>query len=100
MREPPELDKALLQGDLGDGGLIGRTILQRGMNGAESLVTQKRHGSDAEGVMKGAVQPAPRHAKGGAKFRHMHRARTGSGEIILDIVHEPQRRWQRATLVR
>jgi len=48
----------------------------------------------------GAVQSASRHAKSGAKLRHMHRPGFSGGKIILDIVHQPQRRRQRAMLVR
>ena len=70
------------------------------MNGAEPFVAQETDGPDAEHVLKGAVQPAARYAKGGTKFRYMHRARAGIGEIVLDIVHEPQRRRQRARPVR
>ena len=55
----------MLDGDLRHRDRRRIAVPQDRMNGAEPLVAQETDGPDAEHVLKGAVQPAARYAKGG-----------------------------------
>src|SRR5258708_34140571 len=97
--EASEVDEALLHRDLSDGDRRGVALPQNGMNGAQPLVAQERHGSEAKNVVKRAMQTPPRDVEMRADFRNVDGPGAGLVEIILNVPNQLYRRWQWAAAV-
>src|SRR3954463_9831139 len=89
LRKPAEFVKAQLHRDGCHGGRTGCALVQDGVNSAETLVPEEADRAEAEYLLKGAVQGAPRYAERRANFRHVHRTRPGVVEILLDLADQP-----------
>jgi hypothetical protein len=77
VREASELDEALLHGDPGDRDRRRIALSQEGMNRAQPLVPQERHGAEAENIIKCAVQASPRDVEMRADLGNMDGTQPG-----------------------
>src|SRR5260370_39198932 len=83
--EASEFDEALPHRDLGDGDRRRIALPQNGMNGAQPLVAQERHGPEAKNVVKRAMQTPPRDVEMRAHFGNVDGPGAGLVDIILAV---------------